>query len=69
MRGAYLHSLFLTENFVVLCVWPAYFTYMGLSILWNRNLLDSIKFDANASTSWYVIDRRFGQGLVSDKPS
>jgi hypothetical protein len=64
VHGAYLHSIFLTEHFVVLCVWPAYYTSMGLSILWNRNLLDSIKYDASASTKWYVVDRTSGRGLV-----
>lgn len=65
VHGAYLHSLFMTNNFVVLCVWPAYFTHMGMSILWNRNLLDSIQYDANASTKWFVVDRRSGSGLVA----
>jgi len=33
IQGAYLHSLFLTENFVILCIWPAKFSAMGISVL------------------------------------
>jgi torulene dioxygenase len=65
VRGAYLHSLSLTANFVVLCVWPAFYSCMGMSILWNRNLVDSIQYDGDIAAKWYVIDRRNGRGLVS----
>lgn len=64
VRPAYLHSLLLTENFVVLCVWPAYYRLAGLSVLWERNVADSLKFDPTAQAQWYVVDRRHGRGLV-----
>ncbi|KAK5110588.1 hypothetical protein LTR85_000988 [Meristemomyces frigidus] len=67
VRGAYLHSLLLTEHYVVLCVWPAYFTKMGLGMLWERNVVDSLKFDPSAKTQWYAVDRKHGRGLVSRK--
>lgn len=65
IRGAYIHSMSITKNFVILCVWPAFFSSMGISILWNRNLMDAIApFDANSKTTWLVIDRHHGRGLV-----
>lgn len=70
IRGAYIHSLLLTENFVVLCIWPAYYKHHGASLLWERNILDSIapwskhsEDPANRAT-WLVVDRRQGRGLV-----
>ncbi|KAK6441671.1 hypothetical protein LTR95_002087 [Oleoguttula sp. CCFEE 5521] len=64
VRGAYIHSLLLTDNLLVLCVWPAYFTRMGLTMLWERNIIDALEFDPNAQTHWYVIDRKHGRGVV-----
>lgn len=58
--------MLLTENFVVLCIWPAYFTHMGLSILWQRNIVDALKFNPEAKTQWYVIDRKYGRGVVRE---
>ena len=55
--AAYLHSLFLTQNYVVLCIWGSHFAYRGVSMLYNRNILDSIKpTDPTKPTRWYVID-------------
>ena len=66
---AYLHSLFLTENYVILCVWNSFYTMGGASILWNQNLLDSMKWDGTKPATWFVIDKRAkedgGQGLIS----
>jgi torulene dioxygenase len=62
---AYIHSLFLTENYVVLCVWNSHVTWGGLSILYHKNVVDAIApFDSNSKASWYVIDRKHGKGLV-----
>lgn len=64
IKGAYIHSISLTPNFVILCIWPSYFRNMGLSILYERNLLDAMKFHSNASTMWIVVDRHKGRGVV-----
>jgi torulene dioxygenase len=62
-KPAYIHSLFLTKNFVVLCIWPAYLT--GIKILWEKNLMDAMSpFDSSAKATWCVIDRHHGRGLV-----
>jgi torulene dioxygenase len=65
-KGAYIHSLFLTENYVVLCVWNSHITWAGITIMYNKNVVDAIApFDPNGKASWYVVDRREGQGLVA----
>lgn len=63
---AYIHSFFLTEDFVVLAVWASRFSGYGAKILWERNVLDAIvPFDEKATTQWVVVDRRHGCGVVS----
>ena len=64
-EGAYLHSLFLTESYVVLCVWSGQYAYGGIKILWDSNILDAIApFDQSKPAKWYVVDRQ-GQGVVA----
>ncbi|KAF2194618.1 hypothetical protein K469DRAFT_734422 [Zopfia rhizophila CBS 207.26] len=63
---AYIYSILLSENYVILCVWNSHITKSGLSILWNKNFLEAIApFDASQKAVWYVIDRRQGKGLLS----
>lgn len=64
IKGAYIHSISLTRNFVILCIWPAYYRHLGLSILYERNLLDAMQYDSNANTTWVVVDRHKGRGVV-----
>ncbi|KAF2120287.1 beta carotene dioxygenase [Lophiotrema nucula] len=65
-KPAYIHSLFLTESYVVLCVWNSLIKWNGISVLYNQNIVDSIaKFDPSQKASWYVIDRRQNKGLVA----
>ena len=65
-KPAYIHSIFLTENYVILCIWNSQITWSGISILYHKNILDSIApFDPNSKATWYVVDRKHGNGLVS----
>lgn len=62
---AYLHAFFLSENYVILCVWNAHFAVGGLKVLWERNLLDAITpFDTSQPVHWFVVDRNGSRGLV-----
>ncbi|OQV06339.1 hypothetical protein CLAIMM_10918 isoform 2 [Cladophialophora immunda] len=67
--AAYLHSLFLTENYVILCVWNSFYKAGGASILWNRNLLDAMAWDGKRPTTWFVVDKRSpeegGKGVIA----
>ncbi|KAF2496781.1 beta,beta-carotene 9',10'-dioxygenase [Lophium mytilinum] len=65
-RPAYLHSLFLSGSYVILCIWSAHYSKAGVSLLANKNILESIApFDPTKKAKWYVIDRRNGKGLVA----
>ncbi|KAH1365004.1 hypothetical protein KXV22_004542 [Aspergillus fumigatus] len=58
IKAAYIHSFFMTEDYIIFCVWPAYFKGLGTSILWERNMLDAMKFDPTAQSHWFVVDRK-----------
>lgn len=66
---AYLHSLFLTERYVVLCVWNSFFTAGGAAIMWKKNFADAMKYDDSKPATWFVIERKpiedGGKGLVA----
>ncbi len=63
---AYLHSIFLTENYVIVCVWNSHITWAGISILYHQNIVDAIApFDPKAKAMWYVVDRVNGKGIVA----
>lgn len=65
-KPCYIHSLFLTENHVVLCVWNSHLTWAGLSILYHKNMHDAITFDPSTKATWYVVDRTpANKGLIA----
>lgn len=65
--AAYMHSFFITENYVVFCVQSTHYAWSGLKILWERNVLDAIKpFDRHVPCKWAVVDRRQGKGVVAE---
>lgn len=64
--AAYIHSLFLTQRYVILCVWGSHYRWVGVNILYQKNILDSIlPLDPAKPTKWYVIDRHHGKGVVA----
>ena len=64
--GAYIHSSLLTENYFILCVWGAQYSWGGAKLLWEMNMLDAIApFDPSKKALWYVIDRKHGKGVVA----
>ncbi|MCJ1288065.1 hypothetical protein MMC26_007418 [Xylographa opegraphella] len=65
--GAYLHSLFLTTNYVILCIWGSHYAYRGLSLVYEKNIVESIApLDPAKPVKWYVIDRSTAQrGVIA----
>ncbi|KFA56320.1 hypothetical protein S40293_08290 [Stachybotrys chartarum IBT 40293] len=64
--AAYIHSFFLTENYVVLCIPSSHYAWQGLKIPWERNLIDALlPFDEARASRWIVVDRRHGEGVVA----
>ncbi|TVY81619.1 Beta,beta-carotene 15,15'-dioxygenase [Lachnellula suecica] len=67
VKPAYLHSFFLTEDFVVLCIWGAHMEGTGLKIITEQSIVDALSpFDARKPTKWFVVDRKNGKGLVAE---
>jgi torulene dioxygenase len=65
-KAAYIHSFFLTEDFVILAVWSSHYALNGVKILWERNIMDAINpFDPKSLVKWIVIDRKHGKGVVA----
>ncbi|KAH6969157.1 torulene oxygenase [Fusarium avenaceum] len=63
---AYMHSFFLTENHVVICIPASQYAWRGLKTQWEGNIIDSMKpFDKNRKCKWLVVDRKHGKGLVA----
>lgn len=67
VRPAYLHSFFMSEDYVVLCIWGAHFAGVGLGILKNMNMMDALSpFDPSQKSRWFVVDRKHGKGVVAE---
>lgn len=65
LSAAFIHSLFMTENYLVLCIPTTHFAWRGLKILWDRQLLSAMKpFDKADLMKWIVVDRRHNKGVV-----
>jgi torulene dioxygenase len=67
---SYLHSFFLTKNYVVICVWNAFFSLAGAPIFYHKNIANSLaEYDGTRPATWYVVDRTpveaGGKGLVA----
>lgn len=66
LSPAYMHSFFLTENYVALCIPSSHYAWMGVKIPYERNLLDAmLPFDQQKTCKWLVVDRTHGKGLVA----
>lgn len=66
LKPAYIHSLFLTKNYVVLCVPSSHFAWNGLKIPWKGNIVEAIEpFDESKLSQWVVMDRRGRKGVVA----
>ncbi|KAF8835910.1 carotenoid cleavage dioxygenase [Paxillus ammoniavirescens] len=64
--AAYLHSSLITDNYFILCVWGGQYSWGGVKILWEKNMLDAIApFDPSQKALWYVVDRKHGKGVVA----
>ena len=66
-KAAYIHSFFMTQNYVVLCIPVAHYAWNGLKVPLEGNFLDAMKpFDPNETCRWFVVDRRQGRGVVGE---
>lgn len=66
-KAAYIHSFFLSEDYVTLAIWSSRYEKNGLKIPIEQNILEAISpFSPSNLTHWYVIDRRHGHGLIAE---
>lgn len=64
---AYIHSFFLTQNYVILCIPSTHFIKGGLQVKEERNILDAITpFAESQKVHWFVVDRMRGRGVVAE---
>ena len=62
---AYIHSFWMSENYLVLCIWNSRFAWGGAKCFWEKNLVDAIAdWDPHAKSIFYVIDKKGGKGVV-----
>ncbi|KAK4171974.1 carotenoid oxygenase [Triangularia setosa] len=58
VNPAYIHSFFLTEHFVVLCIPSSHVGWGGVKIPWAGNIVDAIEpFNEGRKMRWFVVDR------------
>ncbi|KAH8177828.1 retinal pigment epithelial membrane protein [Sarocladium implicatum] len=63
---AYIHSMFLTENYAILALPSSRLGWNGLKIVWQRTIIDSfLPFSEDLETLWFVVDRFHGRGVVA----
>ena len=66
--AAYIHSFYLSSSFLVFCIPSTHLKWKGLSLAWERNILDSMKpFDKQNACKWFAIDRTEARrGVVAE---
>lgn len=70
IKPAYLHSFFMSQDYVILCIWGSHFSHYGLRVVQEQNLVDAMApYDPSQSARWLVVDRRGGLGLVAEYES
>ncbi|KAF7975245.1 hypothetical protein HWV62_10104 [Athelia sp. TMB] len=64
--ASYIHSIAMTDRFIILTVWQAHIKFSGMSILYHKNIAEAIdkKWNPKAFTKFYVVDRKNG-GVVA----
>ncbi|KAI1866615.1 uncharacterized protein JN550_007468 [Neoarthrinium moseri] len=70
LKPAYIHSFFLSGSYVILAIPSSHFGSFGMSIPWNKNIIDAIEpFDESQICKWFIIDRRTDRGIVASYDS
>jgi torulene dioxygenase len=64
--AAYIHSFFMTENYIVVCVPVAHLVANGTKVVYEGSLLEAFApFDKNDTCRWFIVDRN-GKGVVAE---
>lgn len=65
VKPGYIHSFFITENYVVLCVTSLRHVKGGALVPLKGNILEALAFEG-VPCDWYVVDRREERGVVGE---
>ncbi|CAK7223723.1 hypothetical protein SBRCBS47491_005304 [Sporothrix bragantina] len=67
-RPAYIHSFFMSERYLILCIPCSHIAQNGIKLLWERNIVDGLEpFSPANKTRWIVIDKQpQGRGVVAE---
>ncbi|OAA49088.1 Carotenoid oxygenase [Beauveria brongniartii RCEF 3172] len=66
LAPAYIHSFFLTPNYMVLCIPTTHIGWKGAKILWEQSILGAITpFDDSTPCRWLIVDRTGDRGVVA----
>lgn len=67
VKAAYLHSFFLTPDYLILAIWGSHIAGSGLKIIKEGNMLDALSpWNSQEKNRWVVIDRKNGNGVVKE---
>ncbi|KAK8034555.1 Torulene dioxygenase [Apiospora rasikravindrae] len=65
-KPAYIHSFFLSKNYVIICIPVSHYQWNGAKIIWEGTLLDAIApFDKSEKCCWFIVDRHHGKGVIA----
>jgi len=63
LKPAYIHSFGMTENYIILQLWPMFIN--PLTLLWEKSVMAAMKWEENSPTRFYVINRNTGEWIAS----
>ncbi|KAI7893570.1 carotenoid oxygenase [Mucor mucedo] len=66
-QAPYIHSFWLTKNYVIIPESPLIYKDKGINMLLNGNIISSMTWEKNSPTYFHVISRN-GDGLVASIP-
>jgi torulene dioxygenase len=69
IHPAYIHSFWLTENYIIIPESPLFYSEMGLNLLLHGSALSCMKWKGQDPTYFHVISRHNGGELVASIPN
>lgn len=66
IKPAYIHSFFMSENYIILMIPSSHFAWYGAKIPLTHTLLEAmVPFDKANRCKWIVVDRKHDKGVVA----
>ncbi|KAI8081463.1 carotenoid oxygenase [Halteromyces radiatus] len=68
IRPCYIHSFWLTKNYIIIPEAPLYFRNYGLDFIVSGSVLSGLEWNSSSPTYLHVISRRPGLGHIASLP-